>query len=71
MKVSNQLSQLELEILRQVAEGKSTAEIAHNLAADTAIIEYRLSHIYNCYRAGTRAELIAGAERDGCLTQRH
>lgn len=70
MKVSSQFSQLELDILKQVAAGKTTAQIAQSLAADTAIIEYRLGHLYNCYGAGSRAELIAEAERDGCLAKR-
>ncbi len=67
MKVHNLLTPVEVDILRQIAEGKSNSEIAQCLAEDTPTIEYRLGHMYLCYQVVSRAELIAEAQRDGCF----
>jgi two-component system response regulator NreC len=64
----NGLSPRETEILRLIALGHTSAEIAGKLHLSRRTVETHRAHIYRKLGMGTRAELVQYALRRGLLT---
>jgi DNA-binding NarL/FixJ family response regulator len=62
------LSARETEVLRLIALGYTTIEIAHQLRLSPRTIETHRAHIYRKLELRTRAELVRYALRSGLLT---
>ncbi len=62
------LSARELELLRLVARGSSTREIAEELIITEGTVKRHLHNIYGKLDAGSRTQAIATARRLGLLT---
>jgi DNA-binding CsgD family transcriptional regulator len=59
------LTPREVEVLRLIAAGKSTREIAQALVISAATVERHITHIYDKIEAKSRAEATAYALRNG------
>jgi DNA-binding CsgD family transcriptional regulator len=59
------LTQREIEVLRLIAAGKSTKEIAATLVISVPTVERHITHIYEKIGASSRAEATAYAWRQG------
>lgn len=60
-------TQRELEVIRGIAAGRSTDEIARDLALSTRTVESHVRRLFDRFEVVSRAELAVFAEREGWL----
>jgi DNA-binding CsgD family transcriptional regulator len=66
-KLAEQLSPRELEVLHQLAAGRSNAEIARALYVAPGTVKAHLNHIFRKLEAGSRLQAVAHARQAGLL----
>jgi DNA-binding CsgD family transcriptional regulator len=66
-KLVEQLSPRELEVLHQLAAGRSNAEIARALYVAPGTVKAHLNHIFRKLEAGSRLQAVAYARQAGLL----
>lgn len=65
------LTDRELEILRQLAEGRSTRQVATSMSMSAGTVKNYLTRIFCTTGAGSRLEAIYIARRTGLLVRQH
>ena len=65
--VFGNLTQTELQVLRQLVRGSTTKEIAADLVVATSTVDRHITHIYNKLGARNRAEATAMALKSGLV----
>lgn len=66
-KSSNELTPRELDILREIARGKSNKEIAEELYLSESTVKSHISHIFQKLNIKTRAEAVLYAVKNGII----
>jgi LuxR family maltose regulon positive regulatory protein len=61
------LSERELEVLRRVAAGYSSQEIAEELVIAISTVKKHIGHIYGKLEAGSRTQAVVMAREPGLL----
>ena len=64
---ATRLSARELAVLRLLAEGLRTIDIAHQLHLAESTVKLHLGHVYRKLGVGSRTEAVAAATRLGLL----
>jgi len=65
------LSQREIEILRHVARGETSKEIATSLGIRERTVNWHLGRVFAKLGAGSRAEAVAIAMEEGVVRRPH
>jgi DNA-binding NarL/FixJ family response regulator len=65
------LTDRELDILRQLAEGRSTRQVATSMSMSSGTVKNYLTRIFCTIGAGSRLEAIYIARRTGLLVRQH